>query len=72
MDLRRKANDLYVMVSSNIGGVSAINLEFSRSGGLVVTVSLDDLSLDMSDIKECVLDACGIQGIDPMGIYLDI
>lgn len=72
MDLRRKANDLYVMVSSNVRGVNALNLEFSRSGGLIVTVSLDDLSLDMCYLKECILEACGIQGLDPMGIYLDI
>lgn len=72
MDLRRISSSMLSIVSNNMEGISSISVEYNQGGALIVIVSLDNIYLHIPDVKECVLDACTLQGIDPMGIYLDI
>lgn len=72
IDLRMISNSILGIVSSQMEGISSVSVEYNRGGALLIIVSLDDLELNISYVKECVLGACELQGLDPMGIYLDI
>lgn len=72
VDFNKVADSVLGIVDNQLDGVSAIHLERGSRGGIMVIVTLDNLDLNISDVKECVLEACLINQVDPDGIFLDI